>query len=1115
MMRIIMFILAAMVGGVLSQEEEGGGGGEMGYSEGSPDMDFSVAEGEVENFIPQNFESSSPSNVYTEVQPLGSVEDAVTEEGPQMAAYTEDSGDGMSIGMEESSPESEDAFSESVLGENAEDTNPGSVAGGGSSAEFTPVESNSDDEGEGGFGDVGWGGDDGDEEEDGGFGAQRRWSEDDEDDKSDTSEEKDDDDSGINSSFNAPKPPGLGDDGWWGYDNDDDGDDDDEDDDEKKKNARINFQSYYDRMKTEKDDKEEDSDDDDSSEEKSDENSSEERKDKWKYYVNDDSGENRRKKQWYRNEYFDDYWNGENGRNDWLDDYFVDFDDSGENDGDNDSSDSKESSEERDDDDDYIFIPPYKKRLNRLQKYLENIDKNTNDKWRYNNIFWWRFRNRNQIRDKNQEPKQPGPYQEKYVPPPQNTNQDPPVTNEKINKTEPPSLKEIGQHPWDWVLNDIPPPDYGPTSPSVTPPFDMDFSTTPPTTWEIQTNVTNREWTVNNECNRRVDIVAMVDGKSNEADFELLKDSLTKLLYSMRISESRVRFGLVLNSNDATTRLPLVGDRGKLLQGVRDLTRPMDGRRSDKGLSVMRGMFRVRGRYGVPKVGLVILNDKTEFPQKTLEQAKRSRDEDVRVFTVGIGKQINTVEVTSIAYSPQYSHSLGDYKDLKGYISNLAKNICEMSKMVGKVKGSWGSGTSGGGGGDEGDPNGPRGPSAGRRRRQRHHGGYHGSGPCDGCKLLNGAAFNRHPTDCDKYVQCYFVAKNEIKAVYRDCPWGTFWNQTVLTCQDPSVAKCPNDPCVFSRGKIRQYRSKDSCRSYWQCNSHSHLKCCPPGERYEEDQGCVKDNGTCTDACPPRKEEVKVEPVVKEPVDVVGSCDKKPVLNKKRFYDQYVRGHGDIRMPCPPGTEFSPVDCACSIISVYENPRRVKGCQPEIIMDFEDGVRDVSGRMSWINNQGVNTRDGLAVFDGKNRILLPRFNRAEFGSTFIVRLRYKETGEFKGRSAVQALVNNGDCGQEGSIQIYTNNEKVGFVVKTKEEPGMRGMEIPKGTGWKEVEYAVIEGRLEGRVHGVAYTKEAKGDIETRNCALQIGYGFGYHNFVGLMDQIEIYKCKPEKKFSRS
>ena len=122
-----------------------------------------------------------------------------------------------------------------------------------------------------------------------------------------------------------------------------------------------------------------------------------------------------------------------------------------------------------------------------------------------------------------------------------------------------------------------------------------------------------------------------------------------------------------------------------------------------------------------------------------------------------------------------------------------------------------------------------------------------------------------------------------------------------------------------------------------------------------------------------------------------------------------------------------------------------EGCQPELLLEFNDGVRDTSGKWTWVNNQGVTVSDGLANFNGRSRLLIPRFTSAEFGNIFIIRLRYLETGSFKGRSAVQALVNNGDCGDEGSIQVYTTNQNVGFVVKTKEEHGFKGMEIPKVT----------------------------------------------------------------------
>ena len=92
-------------------------------------------------------------------------------------------------------------------------------------------------------------------------------------------------------------------------------------------------------------------------------------------------------------------------------------------------------------------------------------------------------------------------------------------------------------------------------------------------------------------CDRRIDIIAVVDGRNNEADFSLMRKTLTTLVSNLRISESRVRFGLVLNSNDVTARLPLIGNKAQILDGIQKLTRPQDGRRIDKGNSMLIEMF--------------------------------------------------------------------------------------------------------------------------------------------------------------------------------------------------------------------------------------------------------------------------------------------------------------------------------------------------------------------------------------------------------------------------------------------------------------------------------------------------------------------------------------------
>jgi hypothetical protein len=118
------------------------------------------------------------------------------------------------------------------------------------------------------------------------------------------------------------------------------------------------------------------------------------------------------------------------------------------------------------------------------------------------------------------------------------------------------------------------------------------------------------------------------------------------------------------------------------------------------------------------------------------------------------------------------------------------------------------------------------------------------------------------------------------------------------------------------------------------------------------------------------------------------------------------------------------------------------GCRPEVKLDFSNGVTDASGKWTYINNQGVEVRDGMASFNGNSRLLIPRFTNVEFGKTFVIRLRYKEQEKLKFNES-QALVNNGDCGDFGSVQIFTKRNSIGYVVKTTEEPKHVSLQLHK------------------------------------------------------------------------
>ncbi|KAJ8298765.1 hypothetical protein KUTeg_022825, partial [Tegillarca granosa] len=109
-------------------------------------------------------------------------------------------------------------------------------------------------------------------------------------------------------------------------------------------------------------------------------------------------------------------------------------------------------------------------------------------------------------------------------------------------------------------------------------------------------------------------------------------------------------------------------------------------------------------------------------------------------------------------------------------------------------------------------------------------------------------------------------------------------------------------PCAQNRGnkmKIHDYKYSGNCRAYWQCNGHSHPKCCEKGHAYKEGVGCISDP-SCKMECPPMKIGRHV------------GCDKRPVFQNKAAFEQRIPGFGWVKMPCAGGTTYNPTDCECT-----------------------------------------------------------------------------------------------------------------------------------------------------------------------------------------------------------
>lgn len=668
-----------------------------------------------------------------------------------------------------------------------------------------------------------------------------------------------------------------------------------------------------------------------------------------------------------------------------------------------------------------------------------------------------------------------------------------------------------------WNIPYIPPDWFKKNNEKLTTEFHFDLTTPNPQTvrWTPKPEGVDRTTHVpeylakKRVCDRKFDIVLAIDGTGNEKDFGYLKGAIVQLLDRLIMGEDKVKVGVVLLGNTDGLQIPISGNRVELEDQVARLGLPEDSNRYDIALKSAGELLEREGREGIPKVAIMIVNGKSRYQYHTRMEAARLHRSGISVFTVGVGYNTDEEELKTISSSQNEVIRVKNYIHLVYLMTGYVQLFCNVednyltpptlapphqtatpkAKIVAKLTTDVMS-----------EPS-PREAKV----------------LCEGCKMINGAGFNSHPNECDLFVHCYF-GELGLRAIIRKCPFGQFWNQTILSCEYSERAYCPMDRCAYI--KDRDYEASENCRAYYECsNGHSRGRCCRYGYQYVRGEGCVLDvDDTCKESCP-----------MEMPTDLnsynnapTPSCDKIPIANDRRNYQQLLPGTGYVTMPCAEGTQYNERKCTCTeqvpSYPTFKEPlvqEPAAGCRPEVRLDFKNGVADSSGKWTYVNNQGVEIKDGLAIFNGDSRLLIPRFTNVDFGKTFVIRLRYRELEKLKFNES-QALVNNGDCGDFGSIQIFTKRNSIGYVVKTTKEPSHVSLQIHKPRAeWKDVEYVVSDGKFEGYLNGEQATKWSMGSVESRQCAVQIGFGHGYNNFRGHLSMLEIYLCKPEKAMKYS
>ncbi|XP_050407902.1 protein PIF [Patella vulgata] len=351
-----------------------------------------------------------------------------------------------------------------------------------------------------------------------------------------------------------------------------------------------------------------------------------------------------------------------------------------------------------------------------------------------------------------------------------------------------------------------------------------------------------------------------------------------------------------------------------------------------------------------------------------------------------------------------------------------------------------------------------------------------GSGACRDCAIRNGIGYNPH-LECDKFIQCNFVRNGNLAGFeIKQCGFGTFWDQTLLTCNFIGQVHCPNDPCI--NGTVSSYKTSGNCAEHYMCtNRVSQAKLCSSGYAYKNGQ-CVIDTD-CNKDAPPK--------------NCCLRCKFAAIRNDPCFFNWQTNGR-TYKMPCPPGTAYDIDACGC-ITAAYTSCAAV--CKPIVHIDFE------TAEPGEYDNYGAVRQNGQAYFNGNSSIRILRLSNVDFRSRISIYVKYRP--EFPDQTTQQAVVSNSDCDKPSTIAIIANGQSTEFLAKSVSRSAQT-LNTNSSTVWKEIVYEIKSGTFSGQDGLQRDVTQFAGLLEVSPCAFQLGHGNRLNSFRGWIEYVIITRC---------
>ena len=153
-------------------------------------------------------------------------------------------------------------------------------------------------------------------------------------------------------------------------------------------------------------------------------------------------------------------------------------------------------------------------------------------------------------------------------------------------------------------------------------------------------------------------------GSVGSGNFDTMKNFVANVIANFEIRANSTRVGLIRFSSTASILIPLgsINNAQQLTTAVNNVAFTGGGTRTDLALDLVSTAFiNARVNEGIPRVVILLTDGQSNEPTLTAQAAPRVHNDNIEVYSVGIGSGINEAELEIIASDPSYVYLITDF----------------------------------------------------------------------------------------------------------------------------------------------------------------------------------------------------------------------------------------------------------------------------------------------------------------------------------------------------------------------------------------------------------------------------------------------------------------------